>query len=602
MSSLRRLAAILSMDVEGYTSLLENDEAGTLAAVDRALGDVAFPTIGDHGGIVFKTTGDGFLAEFSSVVNAVQWTAWFQRTLAADQGAAEKPLLLRAGIVIGDVIVAGDDRFGDGVVAATRVERYSPAGGMAISKAVFDYLRGKTDLYFTALGSCSLKGYSEPQPLWVWTPQAAAASAPHRLAAPDPAHQPSVAVLPFVNLGDDPAHDRFLDGLAEEIVASLSRVREFHVTARQSTLAYRGSSKDAREIASELAVRYLLEGSARFSAERIRISLQLVDGETGLQIWTDRVDARIDDLFEVQDYIAERVCGALHSTIRHVEIERSRRKPPHSLAAYDRVMQALPHLWAHRQTENAAAIALIEAALDGEPEDGRAAAIGAWAHAQNIAYNWESDIPAQRRKGAALLERTLGRIDDDPLALTAAATATMLIHRDIEKANAFIDRALELDVNNAWAWTRRGFLRIYAGLADDAFACFERSLRLSPLDPFAFNSFIGIGLAHFSSGQPQEAARWTRRALAEKPGMTWPHRDLAAFFGAAGDREAAERALAVFMSTRPWMTRDCVAEALRFMNPRLLGAYLGGLEAAGLGRLPPLLAPGDAASRVERRL
>ena len=582
MAAVRRLAAILAMDVEGFTGLVEADEASTLRALRHLYRDAVLPTIGAFGGQVFKTTGDGFLAEFSSAVSAVQWTARFQRKVAAEGGAAGPVLPIRAGIVIGDVVVTEDDRFGDGVNIAARIQEVSPAGGMAISRGVFEYLTGKTDLYFTDIGLCQLKGISERQRVWIWNPKVVGVGRVRNLPVPDPSTQPSIAVLPFGDPGGDPDRARFVEGMVEEITASLSRVREFLVIARQSAAATAAASTDLRAVAADLGVRYLLQGSVRFAGRRMRVSLHLVDGETGVQIWSDRIEAEIDDAFELQDEIAEKVCGALHPTIRQAEVERSRRKSPDTLAAYDLVMQALPHLWAHRRDENSRAIALIDGALAIEPTNGRAAAVGAWAHAQHVAYNWSDHLERQRAGGRTLLDVTVGQIDDDPLALTAAATAIMLIDGDLEQANALIDRALDLDANHAWAWTRRGFARVYAGEPDEAFACFERSMRLSPRDPFSFNSLIGIGLTHFASGRPAEAARWTRRALAEKPGMTWPLRDLAAFLGAAGQAEEARLALAEFMVTRPKVTATTIRDALRFMNPALLDRYLGGLRAAGL--------------------
>ncbi|TFF18376.1 hypothetical protein E3C22_21640 [Jiella endophytica] len=582
MALTRRLAAILAMDVEGYSGLIAADEAGTLAAVDRAYRKCVLPTVGEFGGEIFNTSGDGLLIEFASAVNAVEWAARFQRSLVADRIDGKDVLPVRIGVVIGDVVVTDIDRFGEGIVLATRVQTVSPPGGMAITRGVFEYLKGKTNLYFTDVGPCSFKGFSERERVWIWSPRIVSAARSRRIAVPDPATQPSVAVLPFENVGKDPVRETFIDGMVEEITASLSRVREFLVIARQSAALYRGTALGAKDIAAELGVRYILQGSVRFSDSRMRVSLQLVDGETALQIWSDRIEARADDLFQIQDQIAETVSGALHPTIRQAEVERSRRKPPENLAAYDLVMRALPYLWANRHVENERAIALVEEALALEPDNGRAAAIGAWAHAQHIAYNWATDISEQRLRGRKLLEETLGEVDDDPLALTAAATATMLIEGDLERANALVDRALDLDVNHAWAWTRRGFARVYAGQPDDAFACFERSLRLSPLDPLAFNSFIGIGLAHFSSGWSVEAARWTRRALAEKSGMSWPYRDLAAFLGNAGQIVPAREALAVFLESRPGASLSIVRDALTFMNRGLLDRYCAGLAAAGL--------------------
>jgi adenylate cyclase len=479
-------------------------------------------------------------------------------------------------------VVAGDDRFGEGVNLAARFQTAAPPGGMAVSRGVFEYLAGKTDLYFTDIGERALKGLTERHRIWTWDPKVVGARRRRRVATPDPATQPSIVVLPFENLSGEAGRDGFMDGMVEEITASLSRVREFLVIARHSAYAYKGRAVDVRTIAAELGVRYLLEGSVRFSGQRMRVSLRLVDGESGVQIWSERLDAETSDMFDVQDRIAEMVSGALHPTIRQAEVERSRRKAPENLAAYDLVMRALPHLWAHRRDDNPQAIALIAEALALEPRNGRALAIGAWARAQQIAYNWSADVEAERAAGRAMIESAAGLIDDDPLALTATATAVMLIDGTVERADALIDRALDIDGNHAWAWTRRGFSRVYSGRPEEAFACFERAIRLSPRDPFSFNSFIGLGIAHFASGRPREALVWTRRALAEKPGMTWPYRDVATFSAAAGDIAGAREALARFVAQRPGMTAAVANDAMRFMNADLRRRYVDGLVAAGL--------------------
>ena len=563
----RRLAAILSMDVEGYTGLVETDEAAALDAVRSVLEDLVLPTIADFGGNVFKTLGDGLLAEFKSPVNAVKWTAQFQRAVAARQAGAGLELRLRAGIALGDVIVTEHDRFGDGVNVAARMQELSPAGGMAVTRGVFEYLTGKTDLFFTDIGERRLKGLSQLQRVWIWNPAVVSVSRPRGIVVPDPATRPSIAVLPFRNLSGDPSRDLLAEGMLDEITASLSRVKEFLVIARHSASVYRGTALDLKAVAADLGVRYILKGNVQFAGLRMRMSVQLVDADTSLQIWNDKIEAQVEDVFEVQDQVAERVSGALHPTIRKAEVERSRRKAPECMAAYDLMMCAMPHLWAHRRADNEQAIALIERALALEPHNGRAAAMGAWAHGQHITYNWTDQAAGHRAKGKALLDIALGRTDEDPLALTAAASAIMLIEGALDRANILIDRAIDIDVNHAWAWTRRGFSRVYAGQPDEGFACFERASRLSPRDPFSFNSVIGIGIAHFASGRPAEAARWTKRALAEKPGITWPMRDLAAFLGLAGQIEEAGRALSMFLCERPHVKSTAVvSDALHYMK------------------------------------
>jgi adenylate cyclase len=339
---------------------------------------------------------------------------------------------------------------------------------------------------------------------------------------------------------------------------------------------------DVRQISRELGVRYVLEGSVRRAGNRVRITAQLVDAETGAHIWSDRLDGDVSDVFDLQDRIAETVAGALHPSIRAAEIERARRKRPDNLAAYDLMLRALPHLWAQQMLENPEAIRLLKQALQLDPNYGLAAALAAWAHAQNVVYNWVTDFEAERQEGERLIEVAGRTVGDDPTGLTSMATAIMLLGGDVMRANRLIDRALDLDPNHAWAWTRRGFGRVYGGEPQAAFACFERAMRLSPVDPFAFSCYIGIGLAHFSLGEHDKAVSWTRRALDSKPGLIWPYRDLAVFLAHSGDVEGARRAFARFAHSRPPMTARSMADGLRFMHRDLLARYLDGLKRAGL--------------------
>jgi adenylate cyclase len=334
---------------------------------------------------------------------------------------------------------------------------------------------------------------------------------------------------------------------------------------------------DPREVGRILGVRYLLEGSVRQSGRRIRITAQLIEAASALHLWSGRFDGVLEDVFDLQDRIAEGVAGALHPSIRAAEITLAQRKRPGSLAAYDFVMQALPHLWAHRKSENIEAIRLLREALLLDPDYTRAAALAAWAHAQQVTYNWTTDFSAERAEGSRLVEQAAEDAHDDPTALSALSTATMLLFGDVERARLFVERALALDPNHAWAWTRQGFLHVYRDDPAAGRPCFERAIRLSPLDPFSFNCFIGLGLAAFAEGQAKEAAVWTRRALHQKPAATWMFRDLATFLAHAGQIDAARAALAKLTASRPELTIPVVADALHYFGPDLLRRYLDGL-------------------------
>jgi adenylate cyclase len=394
--------------------------------------------------------------------------------------------------------------------------------------------------------------------------------------------QASIVVLPFDNMSGDPAATSIADGVVEEITATLSRVRDFTVIARNSAYAYKGRAVDIREIARDLGVRYVIEGSLRKVGDRVRVTAQLIDANTGTHLWADRYDGVLENLFDFEDEIASRVTGALRPSIWDAEIARARRKRPENMVAYDLVLRALPHLWAHRREDNAEAIRLLDEAMVRDPSYARAAAIAAWARAQHVVYNWTDDIGPVRAEGDRLIALAAPAVGDDPTALCALSTATMLLFGDLDRARHYVDRALALDPNNAWAWTRHGFLLAYRGEPEEALTSFEKALTLSPLDPFSFNGFIGMGFAKFAAGHPAEAVQWAERGIREKVGMTWAYRDLAAYHGAAGNLDAAREALARFVAVRPDVSGAKLREALRFMEPGTLERYLAGLKAAGL--------------------
>jgi adenylate cyclase len=393
---------------------------------------------------------------------------------------------------------------------------------------------------------------------------------------------PSIAVLAFDNMSGDPAVSSLVDGLVEEITATLSHVRDFHVVARNSAYAYKGKAVDVREIARDLDVRYVVEGSLRKAGDRVRVTAQLIDAVTGAHLWADRYDGVLDNLFDFEDEIAERVAGAIRPSIRSAEIALARRKRPESLVAYDLVLKALPHLWAHRPDENAEAIALLDKAMALEPGYARATAVAAWARAQHVVYTWTDDIAEERKAGAVLIERAALSVDDDPTALLALATAVMLLQGDMDRSEHLIERALSLDPNFAWAWTRRGFLKVYRGRAEEAIAAFERSLKLSPLDPLSFHSYVGMAYGMFAAGRSREAVTWLERAMHDRPGMIWANRDLAAFLADAGEIDRAREAVKRVRAAFPFLTVERVHAALYFMERTLLDRYLAGLTAAGL--------------------
>lgn len=581
----RRLVPIVSIDVVGFSRLVQYNERQTVRLVRRAYAHFTTP-LEAMGGKVFKTMGDGLLAEFGSVIAAVDWVASVQKELHARQLRAPggEILQVRAGIVMADVLVHGDDLFGSGVNLAVRVQSLSPPGGMAVSKWIYEYLGGQSDLVFADIGPTILKNIPKTVRIFIWRPDGVApAPAMQEVGAlAPPSTRPSVVVLPFDNLSGEADQTYFADAVVEEITATLARIKDFFVIARNSAFTYKGRSVDVRQIGRELGVRYVVEGSVRRVGERVRITAQLVETVTGNHIWSDKVNGTVQELFDLQDSMAALVAGALQPSIRQAEIDRALSVRPDKLAAYDLVMRAMPHLWAHQPNENRQAIILLEQALDLEPNYGLAAALAAWAHGQQVAYNWTEDVPSERRAARRLIELASNTVSGNPTAMTALASAMMQTGVDVAQATALADRALALDANHAWAWLRRGFGQVYLGRPEEGLIAFQNSARLSPLDPFAFNMSLGMGLAHFAAGRPRQAIDFANSALAERPGLTWPYRDLATYYGTLGDKIAARAALDSFRGTRQDISLASIRDSLRFMHPILLEQYLRGLETAGL--------------------
>ncbi|CDX62684.1 putative adenylate cyclase [Mesorhizobium plurifarium] len=366
-----------------------------------------------------------------------------------------------------------------------------------------------------------------------------------------PHDQPSVAVMPFDNLGgaDD---EYFADGVVEETTAALSRVRDFFVIARQSAFTYKGRFVDVRQVGKELGVNYVVEGTVRRGGDRLRISVQLVDAETRAQLWSERYEGAIEDIFEFQDRIAAQVAGAIHPAIRGAEIELAKRKPPTSLRAYDLVMRAYPNIWGRRKDTNYQAIELLKKATAVDPAYGRAHALLAWCHASNAAYLWAEQPESELEKARAAVEAA-GSIGDDPTALAAAGSALSMCG-DQERAATFIERALALDPNNAWAWARQGWIATYTGEAARAPERFQRAMALSPMDPFAFNMRLGMATAMAKTGSLSQAVAIAREVIAAHPDIIMSYRYLAAWSAMIGDIETARWAAQKLLTAQPDFT------------------------------------------------
>lgn len=572
----RRLTAILCADVVGYTRMMAADESATLDAFRALRAELTDPQIADHGGRIVKLMGDGMLVEFPSAVEAVRCGLAIQSGMAARGGA----MRFRIGVNVGDVILQDGDIFGDGVNLAARLESAAEPGGLAVSDAAYEHVRGRVAATFRDDGLHELKNIGRPIRIWRWLPDGAA-PAPVARARPLP-DKPSIVVLPFDNMSRDPDQEHFADGVVEAITAELSRVRSFFVIARNSAFTYKGRARNVREIGRELGVAYVLEGSVQRAGGRVRITVQLIETEGGAHVWADKYDGSLDDIFDLQDRITERIAGALQPSIRLAEVERARRKRPQDLGAYDYAMRAIRHVWTLDKDDAARALELLERALAIDPDYPLALALAAWCWAQRSVYNWVEDIDDAMAHAAAHAEKAANLSADDPLVLTVLG-AVHTFARNYGAARVMLERAVTLDPNAAWAWSRLGWVDAYTDRPDTAREHFEKALRLSPLDPMNFNNYVGLAAAHQVAGDDAAAADCFARALQERPSALWIHRSMAPSLLAAGREGEARASFAVLMAAYPNLTVRKFKEAMVF-SPRVLDRVGELLAALGMPR------------------
>ena len=556
------------------------DEAGTLATLRTYRRELIDPKIAEHRGRIVKTTGDGLLVEFASVVDALRCAVEVQQAMSERNAdvAPGQQIAFRIGINVGDIVVEDGDIFGDGVNVAARLEALAEPGGISVSARVQEDAYGKLDVAFDDTGEHRLKNIARSVRVYRVSRDTAAASrtAPN-LPLPD---KPSIVVLPFQNMSGDPEQDYFADGVVEDITAALCRVRDFFVIARNSAFTYKGRAVPAQQVSRELGVRYLIEGSVRKGGNRVRITAQLIDASSGNHLWADRYEGAMTDIFDLQDRITEAVVGAIQPSVRWAEIERSRRKRPESLDAYDFVLRAYPSVWSLERVANAEALSLLNQAIAIEPDYPLALALSAWCRAQQVVYNWATE-PAHLRAEALRLAQAAAAVGgEDPTILTVLGAAHTIV-RNYDIAARLLERALALDANSAWAWNRSGWLQSYLGNPDVSIEHFERALRLSPLDPMNFNVPIGIGCAHFAAGRYADAVHWIEKGLLDRPTATWVYRALVPALSLLGRHEDARACLRRLLEEYPDLTISKVVSALVFSQPTL-DRMAEGLRLAGM--------------------
>jgi TolB-like protein len=578
----RKLAAIFAADIAGYSRLMARDEIGTLARL-KACRAIIDGLIAAHRGRIFNTAGDSVVADFASAVDAVQCAVAVQAAIATENagGSADEPMQFRIAVHVGDVMVDGSNLLGDGVNIAARLESLAEPGAICVSAVVRDQVGNKLPQRFDDLGDQQVKNIA--QPIRVYRVQTATLVAQPVAAALPLPDKPSIAVLPFQNMSGDPEQEYFVDGMVEEIITALSRIRWLFVIARNSTFTYKGRPVDVKEVGRELGVRYVLEGSVRKGGNRVRITGQLIDTATGAHIWADRFDGALDDVFELQDQIASSVVGAIEPRLRQSEIERASRKPTASLDAYDFYLRALAQFHRYAEEGFAETVALLQQALAIDPSYAPAAALVGWCRMFQGVQGWGALSDADISAAVRLARQALEAERDDAETLARAAFTLFYFAGETAMAMAALDRAMALNSNAATAWVARGTIHALRNQSEPAIEACDRALRLSPFDPLGFFFFSAIAIAHLLAGRFEQAIEWADRGLHDQPRFNPARRCKIAANVQLGRLAEARAELGRLLAIEPGATMArWRANVARSASPEFFDIVAAGLRLAGL--------------------
>ena len=575
----RRLSAVLAADVAGYSRLIGIDEEGTLAQLRSLRLELIDPAVAAHGGRIIKTTGDGILVEFPSVVEAGRCALAVQRGMGQRNAAiaADRRIVFRIGIHLGDVIVDGTDLLGDAVNIAARLEGIAEPGGISLSEDAWRQVRDRLPATFVDLGEQTLKNIARPVRVYRMD-VAAGAEAPHfTLALPD---KPSIAVLPFQNLSGDPEQEYFTDGMVEDIITGLSRINWLFVIARNSSFVYKGKSIDIKQVGRELGVRYVLEGSVRKGGNRLRITGQLIEAETGTHLWAEKYDGVLEDVFDLQDKITETIVGIIEPSVRRAEIERARRKRPDNLGAYDLLLRALPLTHSAMPEDAAIAIGYLEEALRLDPT--YAAAHAALAVCREVRFRSAGFDEVDRTEGVRHARLALALGTDDATALAFAALTVLHLARDFETASGAIARALSLNASCATALYWGAHIHAWSGDPALAEGYANRALRLSPFDPLSYEGFLSLGAVRSRLRRYDDAVPYFAKAVQANPRFSVLYALHASALAMAGHIEEAKRVTRRLLELEPTFRVGPFLEFAGFVEPETREALAVGFRHASL--------------------
>jgi len=569
----RRLAAILAADVVGYTRLMGEDEAGTLARLKACEAEFVEPTVDRHGGRIFKRMGDGYLVEFASVVAAVECAlAW--------QAETRDPILFRIGIHLGDVMVEDGDIYGDGVNLAARLEGLAESGGIALSQVVYDQVVGKAAADFEDTGEHTVKNIVKPIRVYCVRLGREAIQANKAVQAHHLSDRPAIAVLPFDNMSGDPEQEYFADGITDDIITQLSLWRSFPVIARNSSFTYKGQSVDAKRVGRELSARYVLEGSVRKAGNRVRITGQLIDTDSGAHLWAERYDRDLVDIFDLQDEIAERIATHIVPEMGRAEEQRAVRKRPTDLGAWDLIQRGSWHYHRFTEADMRQARGYMEQSLEIDPMSGLANGYIAATHMFDAVMGWSTDAARSVADGIAVAQHAATLDPKEPFPRTVLASLRVF-NREPERGVEEAERAVDLNPSMSVGHLALGYALLFAGHPKDGIEAMHTALRLSPRDPTITVAWSQLALAHLLMKDFDAAVDYARKALQDNAAnLTAGHR-LACALGHKGDLEGAKTALESSRRYMPEPTRAYFEAAYAFSDPDKLEFFLDGLRKAG---------------------
>ena len=577
----RRLAAILAADMVGYSRLMEVDETGTHARLKAHRIELIDPTIAKNGGHIIKTTGDGMLVEFASVVDALTCAMEIQTRMARRNSdlSAEQRIDFRIGINLGDIIVDENDIFGDGVNLAARLEQLAEPGGICVSQVVCDQISGRIEVDFEDMGEQSVKNLSRPvrvSRVRLKDVQKPASTSRRERAGKQDARRPSIAVLPFANMSGDPEQEFFTDGITEDILTELSRFHELMVISRNSTFTYKGKAVNVREVARELGVDYVVEGSVRKAGDRIRVTVQLIDAYQDQHVWAERYDRKLEDVFAIQDEITSAIVATLFRRVEDATHSRAKSKRTENLAAYECVLAA--KVLHHRSTpeDNREAVEMVERAIALDPKYAHAHSWRACILGQSWVHGWRQDRDATWNEVVKELEIALS-LDENDGDVHRILAAVNLARDDFEKAQHHQERALSLNPNYDLVVVQQGELLTWLGQPEEGVDWILKAMRLSPYHPERF--WAHLGRAYFAARRYSDAIDALKRV--NKPDALL-HTLFAAIYARMGEPVAAKAHAAEALNLNPDLTLDSCAANLHYKKAEDRDHHLEALAMAGI--------------------